>query len=195
MNVFNMKAARRLFAALALAMATGMAAAGPLYHVSIDTSAFSGTGWLDLQFNPGFDGTPATATLSNFSGALAAGMTPEVQGAVGSSLPGPVTFANSTAFNALFQAVQLGGILGFDLEFLGTSSVFSVGLYGGDQVTALGNPDPFTNSLVTFELGQGADIHDPALVTVAEVVAVPEPPVCLLMAAALAAIALIRWRA
>jgi hypothetical protein len=195
MHAHNFKAARRLLTALALWLATGTAMAAPQYHVDLDTHGLSGTGWLDLQFNPGLDGAPATATLSGFSGLLAAGLAPEVQGAVGGSLPGALAFSSSTAFNALFQPIQLGGVIGFNLEFSGASSVFSVGLYGGDKLTALGDGDPFTNSLATFELGGPRTVYDAARVTLSAAPAVPEPPAGAMLLAALAVAAVMRRRA
>lgn len=193
MNTLAFRVAQHWVAAAALCLLAGTAAATPQYHVSLQTDGYTGIGWLDLQFNPGFDGTPATAVLSNFSGML--GSDPvQAEGGVSGTLPGSLTFVNNTAFNDVFQSVQLGGVFGFDLDLTGTSSVFSVGLYGDDQMTALGNPDPLTNSLVAFNLGQDTEIADPQRVSVTTRAAVPEPASPWLLAVAFGALGFVRRR-
>ncbi len=187
-------------AALAL-IGAGPASATELYqyHVAIDTSGYTGTGWLDLQLNPGLATVPAaTAKLSNFSGVLDSGYAPMLSGDVSGSLPGVVSFGNSTAYNDLFQAVVLGGLLQMDLAFgLTTPSLdgtaFAVALYGSDQMSALGLGDPFTNSLVTFDLRRDvtALISDAAMVSAKEI---PEPSGMLVLLTGLCALALLRRR-
>lgn len=181
----------QLFAVVAL-LAGGAACAAPTYHVALDTSAYSGTGWLDLQFNPGMGALPASATVSNFSGLLASGLAPDLQGGVSGPFPGAVVFTNASGFNALFQAVVLGGAFSFDLRFSddAAASIFALALYGDDQMTALGNGDAFTNSLVSFE--GGPSVNDAAIVSVTEVTEVPEPAVLLLLLAGLAGVVAVR---
>lgn len=184
--------ARRAMLALALALASTAALAGPVFHFTLDTSGYSGAGWLDLQFNPGFDAAPGTAVLSNFSGALGAGA--DVQGSVGGALPGTLQFTSDTAFNAYFREVALGGMFSFDIEFEGEGSLFSVGLYGSDQVSALGNGDPFTNSLAQVVSGSTPQVFDEGLVQAGIATPVPEPSSALMLALGLAVLAAMRRR-
>ncbi len=207
--MFNLIANRfivRLLAVIALAGFGGVAYAAPVasyYHVVLDTSAYAGTGWLDLQFNPGMGTAPyASATLSNFAGAIDGALLPDVQGAVSGSLAGTVRFENTTAFNALFQALVLGGGFSFDLSFAGAAldapgapqTLFSLALYGTDQMTALGNAEPFTNSLLRFDIGGGvlATVGDADM---AQVTAVPEPGTLLLMVLCMMVAVAVRRRA
>ncbi len=185
--------ARHWIAAAALCLVAGASTAAPHYHLSLQTDGYAGTGWLDLQFNPGFDAAPATAVLSNFSGMLGSEPAQE-EGGVSGALPGTLAFVNSTPFNDVFQSIQLGGVFEFDLDLTGSSSVFSVGLYGADMMTALGNPDPFTNSLAVFNLGQDNEIADPQRVSVASRSDVPEPASPWLLAVALGALGCVRRR-
>jgi energy-converting hydrogenase Eha subunit C len=192
---------RRMLALLALACFSAGALAAPIastYHVELDTGAYAGTGWLDLQFNPGMDGAPpATASISNFTGLLDGAWFAD--GAVSGSLPGVVGIGNSTVFNSLFSAITLGGKFSFDLGFASSgpasaspaASVFSVALYGEDQSTALGTPDPFLGSLLRFEVldgGVSVVLSDSKLASVASVASVPEPATALLILLALAAL-------
>jgi hypothetical protein len=186
---------RRALAALLLAGAAACAWATPIgssYHVELDTRAYSGTGWLDLQFNPGMDGaSQATATIRNFTGL------PEgeffADGEVTGTLPGVVAIGNGSAFNALFSSIGLGTRFGFDLSFSSgatgsapADSVFSVALYGDDQVTQLGHPDPFLGSLLRFEVSAAGVAPVPSDDELAGVSAVPEPGTLMLVLPALA---------
>ena len=181
---------KHLLALFAL-LAIGSASAAPAYHVRVDTSAYSGSGWLDLQFNPAMDSMPgATATLSGFSGAVDSTLIPLVDGSVLGTLPGVVQFSTHRAFNALFQAIVLGGVFEFDLRFSdGGGELFSLALYGGDQVSALGAGDVFTNSLAVFALGGPATVFDPAMI---EITVVPEPASLWLLVAGFALLAALR---
>lgn len=204
LNTFAAKLARRALAALILSGAAATGWAAPItswYHVDLDTSAYSGTGWLDLQFNPGMDGAPpATASIRNFSGVASGDFMAD--GAVSGSLPGPVVIGNDTIFNSLFSAVGLGSRFGFDLGITSddagagapAGSTFSVALYGADQVTALGAPDPFQGSLLRFELGAGGIGVVLSDAQLASVEALPEPGTLMLLAPALGLLGLVRRR-
>ena len=170
----TIKGALRI-AACALVFATVGSDAAQV-SVQLDTGAYSGAGYLDLQFNPGANGTaPASAILSGFSGALGTGDA-ETTGAVTGALPGTVGFLNASPYNDLFQPLTLGGLFSLLLDFDGylaegfaSGSVFAVSLYGADGMRALGNADPFTGALATIELapaslgGLSIDLADSAL--------------------------------
>jgi hypothetical protein len=183
-------------------------ASAQTYHVEIDTSSFgsfSSSGWVDMQFNPGNAGfAAASVSLSDFSGAFdsgsVSGLTPQLSGGASGSLAGGYQIANSTSFNDVFNAVNFGGKISFDVSFSGAvapsdqvvQSIFSVAAYGADQATALGNASP-DGSLMAFSwtpavsAGRngtvGITVFDPANAAVS---AVPEVPVWLLMFAGVA---------
>ena len=107
----------RLVLAIFLACSAGAASAGPMYSVRIDTSTLGGgAAFLGLYFMGLADATPASATVSQLSGALtgAAGVTGTVDGA----LPGPLVFSNANGGSELVHAITLGGVFSFDLTFL-----------------------------------------------------------------------------
>ena len=185
------------------------ASAQTQFNVVIDTTSIAGGGWLDLQFNPGQENAPAaTAMLSNFQG-LTSSVDAQVSGAVTGLLGGNVQFGNSAAFNNLFQSVQLGQRISFNVSFSGAfltapsdiGTSFSLSLFAADQATLLGNGNPDSGSLLTFELfsplssGQFGSVtpvvFDGGLVSVS---AVPEPSEWLMMVAGLAALGVVAQR-
>ena len=101
--------------ALAMAAGAGAALAGPTYHVTLDTSALGQpAGYIDFTFL-GLDfAAPATATLSNFSGAFGAVM---AAGDASGTIPGTVTIGNSEAWNEMLAEANFGGLFSFDLSF------------------------------------------------------------------------------
>jgi hypothetical protein len=105
----------RALLALALAGGANTAFAGPTYHFTVDTTSLTGTGYLDLTFAALAGATPATATLTRFTGAFGGTALPtgDVAGDIGSA----VTLGNGQTFNELLQAVTFGGLLGFDAAF------------------------------------------------------------------------------
>jgi hypothetical protein len=193
--------------ALAMLGAVGQAAAAVdahpnQYHVVIDTTSLAGTGWFDLQLNPGLVSAPgAIATLSNFVGSLDNGQGAESSGDVAGSLPGTVQFGNSTAYNDLFHAVNFGSTFSFDIAFSGaflntTSNIgssFGFAIYADDATTTLGNADAASGNVLQFNLLPAAGagqygyvsntVYDAGLVSVS---AVPEPSEWLLMASGIA---------
>jgi len=176
---------RHSLLALALAGTAALAQADTTYHASIDTHAFSGTGWLDFALIPGqLPAAGASVTLSNFSGAF--GSEFSLEGDAGGSLASGFTLGNASFFNDLFHAVTLGGNFSFDITIGGAfettpgtvGTTLGIGLLAGDQFTYLGNPD---GNLFQFELtpmlGQSPGRIDLSVLagSVATVSAVPEP--------------------
>ncbi len=206
MKKYFMKRLVRMAACALLFSTSAIVARAETFNVLLDTTSLSGSAYLDLQFNPGANNTPAaSAVLSGFSGTLDGAA--EVFGELRGSLPGTVVFINSMSYNDLFQPVALGGLFSFRLDFDGdflangfdSGSVFAVSLYGADQMTLLGNADPLTGALLSINLipasmaGPGGitiDINDPTLVSVSLApMPVPEPASLLLILAGGAAAA------
>jgi hypothetical protein len=137
--MFTLKSlVRAALTALVVATSTGAAVASPIYHVSVNTSAYSGAGLLDFSFLGATGATGATATLTNFSGA--AGGVFLSDGAVSGSLPGAVMFSNAGVNNELTQSVTFGSMFSFDLEFGGAFTT-TAGLFGTTFGVALLNAD------------------------------------------------------
>lgn len=203
-NQHIFSSARMAVAGLCLAFMSSVASASVIstnYHVHLNSSGLSGTGWLDLQFNPGNDfAVGATATVRNFAGPLDASQSPQLSGDVSGSLPASVTFDNGSAYNDLFQAISLGSALDFDLTFTGdflshagsVGTSFALSLYGDDQLSLLGNYDPNSGSLMKIDLtppsSQGAAAAIDVIVSDAiavQVQVIPEPGSVALWAAGL----------
>jgi len=188
--------ARRAIVAALLAASSSLALADPLsYHVEIDTSQYSGAGFLDFAFIAGNAPVPgATATLSNFSGAF--GALESQEGNVSGSLPGMLVFGNGGGYNDWFHNVMLGGKFGFNIVFGGdflnaegmAGSTFGVGLLDASGVAYLGNP---AGNVVQFELmpmvaGLPATVSGSAYGGFASVSAVPEASQWLMLSGGLA---------
>jgi len=170
----------RLVLALSLASGAGAALAVPTtYHVNVDTTALSGSGYLDMSFM-GFDAGAATAVVSNFTGNASGA--PDVFGPITGNLASTVTFQGST-YNYLDQLVQFGGLFGFDILFdfaaTGAPTTFAVSLYDID-FSYVGLPGP----IATFEVVPGAGVllsAANAFGNISTAAAVPEPGQWLLM--------------
>lgn len=161
----------RALLALMLATGAGMATAGPIYRVTIDSSSLTGSGVFDFGFVGLDSAAPATAMLSNFRGDYADS---SIEGDVSGSLEAGFILGNSE-FTHLLQTVQLGGLFGFDVKFdvggEGDGTSFAVMLYSTDFSEMLLSQ----GSLVQIDLMPGeADLVslDDAFVNVSEV---PEP--------------------
>jgi hypothetical protein len=156
----------RTLLAFALIAGAGAAVAGPMYHVDIDTTKYSGAGGLQLTFLGAGSADPLTASVSNLNGAFVG--TPELVDVALDN--GVLTFANS-GFSEFFQEITLGGMFGFDVRFDGDllgvgGTTFNVGLLGADDYLAL--------SAVSITLAEGL----PPVLTGSEfgsAAAVPEP--------------------
>jgi hypothetical protein len=178
----------RLILALALTSATGAAMAAPVsYHVTLDTSAFSGNGYLDLSFG-GIDtqAGPATAVVSNVTGAVTG--TSDVIGVVNGDLTGTASF-NNAQYGDLAQLVQFGGMFGFDVLFdfadMGTGSSFAIGLLDTAFGSILGTSFAAQINVTPGEGTAFATFTPFATVALNDAAAVPEPGQWLLMATGL----------
>jgi hypothetical protein len=194
------KLIRQALCSLTLLGLAAQANADTQFHVVLDTTSIAGSGWL-----------AASAMLSQFQGALAAGDA-QVSGAVTGLLGGNVQFGNSTSYNDLFQSVRFGQVISFDVTFSGAflstpsniGTSFGLALYAADQSTVLGNGNAASGSLLSFELlaptalGQFGSvtpvIYDAGLISVSSVSAVPEPSEWAMMVAGLAALGVMAQR-
>lgn len=165
----------RALLALFLTGGACTAFAGPMYHFTVDTRNLTGTGYLDLTFAALAGATPATATLTHFTGAFGATVLPagDVAGDIGSV----VTLGNGQTFNELLQAVTFGGLLGFDAAFeIAPGGAIGTGFGIALVNAALDNYVPGTaGNVATIDLMPGAPATvwtDAAFVTATKV---PEP--------------------
>ena len=194
---FNLTLRRAVLAAL-LAGSSSLVLADPLaYRVEIDTSQFSGAGFLDFAFIAGNSPAPgASAVLSNFSGAF--GALASQEGNVSGSVPGTLTFGNGGAYNDWFHNVTLGGKFGFNVvfggDFLNTAgnagTTFGVGLLDYTGMAYLGNAN---GNLLQFELtplngGLPASIAGSTYASIASISAVPEASEWMMLTGGLALI-------
>lgn len=183
---------RSAMLAAAMFLGAGAAVAGPMYHVTINTTslAAAGSGQMDFSLMGLSTADLTSVKLSNFSGLF--GAETDRVGDVADTAAG-VEMSNSIDGMAwLTRAVTLGGSFGFDIGFAdnfgGMDGVtFAVSLYNDDFSSYLGLDGP----LVQFDLypALGAE---PSYLTIsdnndfASVAEVPEPSQLLLMLIALA---------
>lgn len=176
----------RVLLALSIAIGAPAALAGPMYRVSLDTSALAGTtGYLDLGLNGPLDAAPTVARVSNFSGAFLDGGILAPSGDVSGDIVNGVVLRNSADFNYFDQLVTFGGLFSFDVSFdLGGGdhgTLFSVGFIDEayNFLGAIGN-------VIELNLvaGQPAQLQlvEGQFASVAEV---PEPGAWLLLASGL----------
>lgn len=190
--------ARLALLALLFAGAANLAQAA-LYHVEFDTSAYTGTAYLDFLMTSGDPAAArSSASLSNFTGAL--GPLLEQDGDVSGTLGGGAVFGTAGAFNEVLQSVTLGGKFSFDIQFAGgflttpgdAGSTFSMALY--DQLGYVG----YQGNLVEFQLLPAyAGAPSGVLSTAngfASISAVPEPSVWLMVCAGLLVLAVMQRR-
>lgn len=176
----------RTLLALSIAIGAPAALAGPMYRVSLDTSALAGTvGYLELGLNGPIDAAPTVARVSNFSGAFLDGGVLDPSGDVSGDVVNGVVLRNGPDLNFFDQLVTFGGLFSFDVSFdLGGGehgTVFSVGFVDEvyNYLGALGN-------VIELNLvaGQPAELQlvDGEFASVAQV---PEPAAWLLLASGL----------
>lgn len=127
----NILELRTAVAALALAFGSSAALADTTFTVSIDTSMFGNSGWLDFQYNPANPGvSPATTvTLSGFQG-FDDGAVVETTGQVAGSPADGWVIGNGESLNSLFRAVGFGQLLSFNVTFGGDDTGLSGDAYG-----------------------------------------------------------------
>ena len=190
---------RRTALALALATSCGVAAAS-VVHVTIDTASFgAATGFIDMNLSAAAAVPLATATVTNLAGFQS---TPYIESWGLTGVAGGWRFRNDTS-NDLFQSVDFGGTLSFDLDFQGAAdparsyvSTFAVSAFGADGMTPLGHYDPLTGALAEFAWTPaavaGADGHLGVRVVDPDVTVIPEPGHCALLGIGLGALALAR---
>ena len=187
-------------ALLALAMLGGSGAvlAGPTFHVTLNTANLGVTsGYLDFTVSAlGFAG-PATATLSNFSGAfdVAAQM---AEGDVTGLVPGTLAIGNAGAVNEVLKLADFGGEFSFDLNFDVADglagSTFGVAFLNAGLTDYLGVQgsileifvQPGVNGAFTFALSADNEF--------ASITAVPEPSDLLMMMTGLGLVAFVHRR-
>jgi hypothetical protein len=165
----------RALLALFLAGGANAAFAGAMYHVTVDTTSLTGTGYLDLTFAALAGATPATATLTHFAGAFGGAALPA--GDVGGDIGSAITFGNGQTFNELLQGVTFGGLLSFDAAFdIAPGGTIGTGFGIALVNAALDNYAPGTmGNVAAIDLMPGAPATvwaDAAFVTATKV---PEP--------------------
>lgn len=182
---------RSAVAALALAFASTAALADTTLAVTIDTSLFGDTGWIDFQYNPSSLGLPpaTTVTLTGFQG-FDASAAVEATSQVSGSLATGYVIGNGESFNSLLHAVNFGGVLSFNVTFGGDNvdlsgngygSDFSVYAYNAGLTTDLGNSTAPDRRLVNAlwapagTAGGSATLAYESYSEVATISAVPEP--------------------
>ena len=183
--------------ALALSCGAGSAAAGVLYHVDVNTSALSGSGFLDFAV-AGWAGAPlASATVSNLTGAF--GAEAARNGSVAGAIPAGFALTSAAGDNWLTQEVSFGGMFGFDISIAGPyetvdsgdGATFVIGLFDALMaqytVAAEFAAQPGLN-------GAPASLTPSADEALASINAVPEPAAPALLLAALLAAAAVRRR-
>jgi len=189
MSTFTSHFASLLFRALlALTIAIGAPAAlaGPMYRVSLDTSALAGTvGYLDFGLNGPLDAAPTVARLGNFSGAFLDGGILAPSGDASGDVVHGVVLRNGPEFNFFDQLVTFGGLFSFDVSFeLGggdNGALFSVAFVDEalNYLGAVGNVIEL--NLVAGQPGE-LQLVDGDFASVAQV---PEPAAWLLLASGL----------
>lgn len=200
--MFNLKTfAKQALLAATLAFGIGNASAGPAYHVDIDTSKFTGTGAISLWMSSFTGASGAVANVGNFTGNLGAELFRE--GDAFGSLPSTVKYDNVNGYATTVNEITLGGIFGFDVEFVGEfltkpgfDSTFGVSLFDAMGQNLLGpnvsSVVEFTLTSPSFDFPAGVSFVKLDLVNVRT--AVPEPSDLLLVMTGLGLVALVRRR-
>lgn len=183
---------KTLALALSLLFACATAAAGPTYHVVIDTHDYAGqSGYLDFLILGQAAASPVRAALTGFSGIDDGGGAPPIAlGDVSGSAAAGVDLGNGTGWNEFGQWTRLGGHLVFDVRFdidpaPGAGSTLEVALLDA-SLNYLGTG----GDVLTFAALPGAE----PVVTAADTVRLPEAPTPALCLTGLALLGLSRRR-
>jgi hypothetical protein len=133
----------QLLIAALIVFAASSAFASYSVDFTINSSTFSGPGYLDLQYGSGL-GPASTAQVSNFSADATFGFAgaPILTGDVSGTLPGTVTINNTTGYNDYFHQVTFGNNLQFHVVLDGVAgNTFTLALLGSDGSTSLVTSD------------------------------------------------------
>jgi hypothetical protein len=165
----------RMLVALLLVSGSGAALAGPIYRVSVDTSTWSGSGYLDLTLTGLDNALPVTATVSNFKGSF--GGTSSTQGQVSGDVASVLSLAQGPSFNELLQEIDFGGIFSFDVSFeipqgALDGSNFGVALVNASQSAYAAGTDGDIAAIALMPGARDAIWADQRFASIAEV---PEP--------------------
>ncbi|WP_322400763.1 NF038129 family PEP-CTERM protein [Massilia luteola] len=183
---------KRLALALSLLCACATAAAGPTYHVAVDTRDYAGqSGYLDFLLLGQAAASAMHATLSGFAGIEPDGGAADIAaGDVSGSAARAVVLGNDTGWNEFGLWTRFTGQLAFDVAFdidplPGAGSTLEVALLDAG-LNYLG-PD---GDVLTFATLPGAA----PVVTATAAVRLPEAPAPALCLTGLALLGLARRR-
>jgi hypothetical protein len=183
---------KTILLALSLLFACATAAAGPTYHVAIDTHDYAGQwGYLDFLMLGQAAASPVHATLTSFSGIDDNGGAPQIAvGDVSGSTAAGIILGNGTGWNEFGQWTRLGGHLVFDVALdidplAGAGSTLEVALLDAGQ-NYLGSG----GDVMTFATLPGME----PVVTATDAVRLPEAPTLALCLTGLALLGLSRRR-
>jgi hypothetical protein len=182
---------KKIVSTLSLLFACATAAAGPAYHVALDTHDYAGqSGYLDFLILGQVSAGAVHATLTGFSGIDDDGGAPTIAlGDVSGSAAAGVGLGNGTGWNEFGQWTRLGGHLVFDVAFdidppPGAGSTLEVALLDAGQ-NYLGAGD-----VLAFATLPGTA----PVVTATDAVRLPEAPTAALCLTGLALLGLSRRR-
>lgn len=203
--------------ALSLLLGSAIQAPAAVFQVTVNTDFLGVTGTtgnINLQFSPGGDSQPATASVSGFSsvGGTLNGA-PSVLGGVTGSLPGTVDFTNASTPNDYFHSFTFGTSFQFTLTLDGpavnapngtstSGSTFGIALFDDAGLNALLTVDPFgfagildigLDGSITPTLYDAA-LNTPSIVSLSTSTAIPEPATIGTFAAALIALGVLSRR-
>ncbi len=197
--------------ALALVFMSSSASAGTIdYLIQVNSSTFSGPGFIEFQFLPGGPSSaPATAYVHGFASTSGTtlGIVPTIDPFFAPNPSGgvspppytlPVTLDNSTFFNAVAYDINYGNSFEFQVELSGPMvgsteaepSNFAVFLYGPGP-TLLPGGDPPLGEHFRICTGPGCDAFSALFGSIQQI---PEPSTWALLGVGLAGLGVLRWR-
>lgn len=173
-----------------------------IFNVAVDTTAIqTSTGNLDFQFNTnGPSSLAASVAVTGFVSDATLDGTSQADGGGSGILPGSLTIANSTAFNAVLQGLTFGSFLSLELAITGPAvdtptigadtSSFSLSLLDSAFIPLL--TTDFLGDILTIDLLDNGEstvttfdadgVGTPSVVTVSSpATSVPVPPVLTLL--------------